>query len=219
MSKRVKNVESKEIYWKCCYSLKKLFDTTMNNNVENGHMDTDTDTDRDMHVDVDMGRSRCFLTFFPFNLFCHEWACFFPFDVLSRWAFFPFSVFSIRRFLLFNLLSQSMFFPFDVLSHSAFFPFDVLSYSAYCLSTFCRSTYCTFIICYFNILSVHPLNYSLVQRLCINRSWTPAVLCLGWLKYVLIHLKRDNANKRIPVSHKYPPGDLNPGPFWWEAKA
>ncbi len=36
MSKRVKNVESKEIYLKCCYFLKKLLDTTMNNIVENG---------------------------------------------------------------------------------------------------------------------------------------------------------------------------------------
>jgi hypothetical protein len=35
MSKRVKNVESKEIYLKCYYFLKKLLDTTMNNNVEN----------------------------------------------------------------------------------------------------------------------------------------------------------------------------------------
>jgi hypothetical protein len=36
MSKRVKNVKSKEIYLKCCYFFKILLDTTMNNNVENG---------------------------------------------------------------------------------------------------------------------------------------------------------------------------------------
>ncbi len=29
----------------------------------------DRDMDRDMDVDVDMGRSRCFLTFFPFDIF------------------------------------------------------------------------------------------------------------------------------------------------------
>jgi hypothetical protein len=29
--------------------------------------------------------------------------------------------------------------------------------------------------------------------------------------------KGDNANRRFPVSHKYPPGDLNPGPSWREA--
>jgi hypothetical protein len=63
----------------------------------------DTDTDRDMHVNVDMGRSRCFSTFFPFNIFCHQAACFSPFDVLSRSAFFPFG------FLSFDVLS------FDVL--------------------------------------------------------------------------------------------------------
>jgi hypothetical protein len=27
-----------------------------------------------------------------------------------------------------------------------------------------------------------------------------------------------NANRRIPVPHKYPPEDLNPGPLWREAK-
>jgi hypothetical protein len=36
MSKRVINVESKEIYLKCCYFLKDLLDITMDNNVENG---------------------------------------------------------------------------------------------------------------------------------------------------------------------------------------
>ncbi len=28
---------------------------------------------------------------------------------------------------------------------------------------------------------------------------------------------QDNTNRRIPVSHKYPPGDLNLGPLWREA--
>ncbi len=87
------------------------------------------------------------------------------------------------------VFSHSMFCPVRHFFHSAFFPFVVLSHSAFCLSTFCHSTFCTFVICYFDILSVNPPNYSLVQRICINRSWTPAVLCLGWLKYVLIHLK------------------------------
>ncbi len=36
MLKRVKNVECKEIYLKLYYFLKKLLDTTMYNNVENG---------------------------------------------------------------------------------------------------------------------------------------------------------------------------------------
>ncbi len=35
-SKRVKNVESKEIYLKCCYFFKNLLDITMDNNVKNG---------------------------------------------------------------------------------------------------------------------------------------------------------------------------------------
>jgi hypothetical protein len=138
MSKRVKNVESKEIYLKCCYLLKKLLDTTMNNNVENGQMDTNTD--KDMHVDMDMGRSRCFSTFFPFNIFCHQWACFFPFNVLSRSHFF----------------------------HSAFFPFGVSYYSTFCPSRcFYHFTFCP--IRRFFHLTFCPIRRFVFQRFVVQR--------------------------------------------------
>jgi hypothetical protein len=106
----------------------------------------DRDMDRDMDVDVDIGRSRCFSTFFPFDIFSTRR------PVLSHLTFCP-----IRRFF-----------------HSAFFPFGVSYYSTFCPirrffhsmfnpiqrffhSTFYRSTFCTFGVCYFDILSVNRI--------------------------------------------------------------
>jgi hypothetical protein len=46
----------------------------------------------------------------------------------------------------------------------------------------------------------------------INKCPMAPLSCRGFVKEKP-RLKQDNANRRIPVTHEYPPGDLNQGPL------